>query len=558
MDNQRTLWFIAWLLVSAILLQKWFAFVASQQSQISPAQQNTQSSVTGSNDDTIPTSNDTIPLLPSTPKTVVPTVTSPGGELITVTTDFVKATINLLGGVIERIEVLQEPVSLQQPEQGFPLLKRDGNDFLIAQDGLLTATQQAPNHLNTMYTTTQLNYQLEYGDKVVVTLDYQGEDEVEYKKIFTFLRGSYVIEIDYQIINNSESPWTGYLYGQFSSSRFGNKKGGFGQLPSYSGGVIYTEDEKYEKISFRDMEKKDVNVNTDTGWFAMMQHYFLAAWLPKTEYPVQFYSHATNTQSSSYRLGYKTLQPLQLAPGESGVLTAAIYLGSKLTTQLRQAEKNYGAKGLPLAVDYGMLTLIADPLFFLLSSFNRVINNWGWSIIFLTLLIKVVFYPLTATSYKSMAGMKKLYPRMQTLKERYADDKQKYQAEIMALYKKEKINPASGCLPILLQIPVFIALYWVLLESVEMRQAPFALWLNDLSAPDPYFILPVLMGVSMFLQQKLSPTPVDEIQKKVMMFMPLVLTVLFLGFPQGLVLYWVVNNVLTIGQQWLINRRLGV
>ena len=291
----------------------------------------------------------------------------------------------------------------------------------------------------------------------------------------------------------------------------------------------------------------------------MIQHYFVGAWMPANGSAKQFYTSVNRNQSvPTYRIGYKTKQANVIQAGQAGTIGTRVFLGPKEQKRLKRIQEEDNVHDLALTVDYGYLTLISDPLFRLLSFIHSLVGNWGWAIILLTVLIKAVFYPLSAASYKSMAGMKKLQPRITTLKERYKDDKPKFQQEMMALYKTEKINPAGGCLPILVQIPVFIGLYWALLESVETRQAPFALWLQDLSAPDPYFILPVLMGLSMWAQQKLNPAAMDDIQKKVMMIMPFALTFLFLNFPQGLVLYWVVNNILSMAQQWFINKKYAV
>jgi YidC/Oxa1 family membrane protein insertase len=370
-------------------------------------------------------------------------------------------------------------------------------------------------------------------------------------KTLRFRRDSYLVGINYEVNNISTQPWVSYLYSQFNRSAPVGKSGGFGQIPSYTGGAIYTEEEKYEKITFDDIDEANLDRQEVGGWVSMMEHYFVAVFIPEVPNN-KFYSSKSGDR---FILGLRASDALQVAPNSIGSVGTTVFLGPKEQARLKDIEEEKGIEGLPLTVDFGMLTVIADPLFWLLDKIHAVVGNWGWSIILLTLLIKIFFYPLSAASYKSMAGMKKLQPRIATLKERYKDDRQKFQMEMMALYKKEKINPAGGCLPILIQIPVFIALYWTLLESVEIRQAPFALWLNDLSAPDPFYVLPILMGVSMWAQQKLNPAPMDDIQKKVMMIMPFALTLLFLTFPAGLVLYWVVNNVLSMAQQWYINQK---
>jgi len=564
MENQRPFLFIALLAISAVLYTKWLEFSNPKIETNTPAAVVTNGSVAPSAVPASPTAVDST-ALPSTPTPrasaqAVPELAEQkvSRDLVTVTTDLLHIEINLRGGVIERVELLDEPVALDKPDQGFALLKRTAAETYVAEDGLLANAHAAPNHLDTQYVTPRKNYDLANSESISVPLNWVADDGVQYLKTLTFTRDSYLVDISYQVTNASSTPWNGYSYAQFNRTEPQDKGGGFGQLPSYTGGAIYTEAEKFEKIEFSDMTEEPLARDTDNGWVAMLQHYFVAAWIPADTTNKQFFSGVGNRGAKpSYRIGYKTLDPVLVAPGQTGKLSTTAYLGSKEQKRLKRIQKEVGITGLALTVDFGFLTFIADPLFIVLSWIHDVVGNWGWAIIILTILIKLVFYPLSAASYKSMAGMKKLQPRIQTLKERYKDDRQKFQMEMMALYKKEKINPAGGCLPILIQIPVFIALYWALLESVEMRHAPFALWLQDLSAPDPFYILPVLMGVSMWAQQKLNPAPMDDIQKKVMTIMPIALTFLFLTFPQGLVLYWVVNNILSMAQQWFIYKQLG-
>jgi YidC/Oxa1 family membrane protein insertase len=327
-------------------------------------------------------------------------------------------------------------------------------------------------------------------------------------------------------------------------------EGGVGSqfLYTYTGGAIYTPEEKYEKISFEDMESSKLSMEVKGGWVGMLQHYFLGAWVPPAEETDHFYSNVLPGQR--YVLGAYT-PSISLAAGGSHIFSSGFVAGPKLQDELEAI-----APGLDLTVDYGWLTVLAKPIFWLLKSIQGVVLNWGWSIILLTLIIKLVFFKLSETSYKSMANMRKMTPRIQALKDRYGDDKQRLNQAMMEMYKKEKINPLGGCLPILVQIPVFIALYWVLLESVELRQAPWILWLQDLSIKDPYYVLPIIMGISMFIQQKLNPAPPDPMQAKIMMSLPFVFTIFFAFFPSGLVLYWVTNNILSIAQQWYITRQI--
>jgi YidC/Oxa1 family membrane protein insertase len=337
------------------------------------------------------------------------------------------------------------------------------------------------------------------------------------------------------------------MYGQLQRME-AKEEGQSAFMYTYQGGAIYSPEDHYQKVSFDDMVDSPLGRDVSNGWVAMLQHYFVSAWIPPAENAEHFYSKALS--GGRYVIG--TYSPaVTVPPGETGRLSKGLYVGPKLQSQLETV-----APGLDLTRDYGWLAVIAQPMFWLLDQIHRVVNNWGWAIIIFTILLKLALYPLSATSYKSMAGMRKLAPRIQALKDRYGDDKQRMQQAMMEIYKKEKINPLGGCLPILVQIPFFIALYWVLLESVELRQAPWILWIQDLSVKDPYFVLPVLMGVSMFAQQKLNLQPPDPMQAKIMMSMPFVFTIFFAFFPSGLVLYWFVNNLFSIGQQWYITRKI--
>ncbi len=555
MDNQRQFLSIALVCIVAVLYFKWVEFTAPKPSENQVAQ---QSDVPGAPAAQI-TNSDSVPTLPNS--SAAGSVSAPQApsaattnvaELIEVNTDMVRALINPVGGVIERLELKKQPVSLEQPDQGYPLLKNDERGFYVAQDGLLSnPAGQAPDHTKT-YSASAKNYQLGAKGVVEVPLQWVSSNGVTVTKTFRFKQGDYLVDVEYAIDNKSASDWVGFHYGQLNRTRPLKKSGGFGQLPSFTGAAYFTPEEKFEKVDFGDIEDQSLNINSEENWVAMLEHYFVSAWLPTSQQNNLYTGYSL--AGEQYRIGYKSLTGSTIAAGQQGVISSQLFLGPKEQERLKELE-DQGFTGLNLSVDYGFLTFIADPLFYMLNLIYSFVGNWGWAIILLTILIKAVFYPLSAASYKSMAGMKKLQPRIQTLKERYKDDRQKFQMEMMALYKQEKINPAGGCLPILIQIPVFIALYWVLLESVEMRQAPFALWWQDLSAPDPYFVLPVLMGLSMFVMQKLNPAPMDDIQKKVMMILPFALTILFLSFPQGLVLYWVVNNILSMAQQWYINKK---
>lgn len=464
-------------------------------------------------------------------------------------TDVFAVELDTQGGDLRRADLLQYPLAIDRPDEPIRLLDDTSNLLFIAQSGLRPATGtdagDVPDHY-AIYHVEQDEYRLADGqEELQVRLQWRGASGVEVDKIYTFRRGSYVVDVDYAVRNQSQQPWSAHAYYQLQRQRPTESTGAFG-IYTYTGGVIHAQEVKYEKIDFDAMDKMALNRTLTGGWAAMIQHYFVGAWIPPQQATHDYYSRALG--GNRYLLGMIG-EGVQVAPGAEAAYQARLYVGPKLQDQLGDV-----AEGLALTVDYGKLTILADPIFWLLKQIHKLVDNWGWSIVILTLLIKLAFYKLSATSYKSMAHMRKVTPRMQALKERYGDDRQKLNEAMMKLYKEEKINPLGGCLPILVQIPVFIALYWVLLESVELRQAPWILWINDLSAMDPYYVLPILMGASMLIQHRLNPTPMDPIQAKVMMALPIVFTFFFAFFPSGLVLYWVVNNVLSVAQQWYITR----
>jgi YidC/Oxa1 family membrane protein insertase len=381
-------------------------------------------------------------------------------------------------------------------------------------------------------------------DVLEVPLTARLESGVTVTKTYRFRRGGYAVELDQEVHNGTGEAWTGASYLQIR--RLHDPPGrSLTNVESYSfRGPVVFDGEKYQKLNVGDLVRTREEFTTDGGWVASLQHHFLTAAIPAQR--AQFTAGAT--PEGIYTLTAVGM-PVSVGADQSTVFSDRLFVGPKLQDQLEAT-----APRLRLTVDYGWLTIISQPLFWVLSKIHGIVGNWGWSIVLLTVLIKLVFYKLSETSGKSMAKMRKLQPRMKSLQERYADDRQKLSAAMMDLYKKEKVNPAAGCLPILVQMPVFLALYWVLLESVELRQAPFMLWIQDLSSRDPYFILPLLMGITMFVQQKLNPTPPDPVQARIMQVLPFVFTVFFALFPAGLVLYWFVNNLLAILQQWHINR----
>lgn len=464
------------------------------------------------------------------------------GQRIQVQTDLFRAEIDTLGGDLRELELLQHRAS-GTSEENYTLMSDSGKPMLyVAQSGLIG--DNLPSHKK-LFTSAATTYTLKQGeDWLEVRLNWTGEDGIQVDKVYTFHRGSYIIDLTYEIRNNSNQTLHPSVYYQIIHDSESNQ--GSAMMPTFTGGAFYTADEKFNKLPFDDMAEEDLLLNTKNGWVGLVQHYFVSAWIPKEGMSRVFYTRQLS--NDIFSIGSKSALG-SIAPGSSLSVDAKLYAGPQTQEDLKVA-----APGLEYTVDYGWLTIIASPLFWILSAIERLVGNWGVAIIILTILIKLAFYPLSATSYRSMAHMRELAPRLQRMKEQYGDDRQKFQQAMIELYRKEKINPMGGCLPIVVQIPVFIALYWVLLGSVELRHAPFMLWIKDLSAPDPYYVLPILMGLTMIIQTKLNPTPPDPLQARIMMIMPIVFSVFFFFFPAGLVLYWLVNNILSIAQQWQINR----
>jgi len=469
----------------------------------------------------------------------------PTGQQVEVITDQFRAVIDTQGGDLREVDLLKYPQSTKPGSPPFRLMETSAKQLFIAQSGLRAGKGQEPTH-HALFRVDQQKFSLPAGaDSVEVPLHWINDKGVEVTKIYRFHRNSYVIDVEFRVNNHSGAPWKAQPYYQLQRTTLA-KKTRF--LYTYTGGVIYSPEEKYEKIKFKTMQKENLNREVTGGWAAMLQHYFVGAWIPPADQPERYYTRAL--PGERYVIGL--IGPsLSVSPDSQVSTGTRLYVGPKLQNIMKQV-----APGLELTVDYGKLTFIAQPIYWLMEKIHALVGNWGWSIIFLTMLIKLLFFKLSETSYKSMANMRKLAPRLKTLKERYGDDKQKLNQAMMEMYKKEKVNPLGGCLPVVVQIPVFISLYWVLLESVEMRQAPFMLWIQNLSAPDPYYILPLIMGATMLIQQKLNPAPMDPMQAKVMMILPVVFTVFFSFFPSGLVVYWVVNNTLSIAQQYVITKRV--
>lgn len=558
MENQRLFIFIALVFLGMLLYQEWeqdYGDGAMTNVPQTTAQPSTVPSIPTAVPSTpaTATSPDDVPVVTKSVAPKGPTISGVDNKLdtagkIRIRTDYLDVTLDKIGGDIRQVDLRKFPVELDKPDVAFRLLTDKGAKLFVAQSGFAMSKGKGPSH-KAVFTSERDSYALEEGkDSLIVVLNWSDASGIKVNKTYTFHRASYLIDIDTKVENDSPSEWQGSYYRQQQRTQFGQESQSLFMMKTYMGGVIYTPEELYEKISFSDMAEQDLNrPGIKGGWTAMMQHYFLGAWIPPADEINTFTSSVIN-----FRYYLRMITVLEtIKPSESRVFKSQYYAGPKDQNVLSEV-----SKGLELTADYGFLTVIAKPLFWLLTIFHGIFGNWGWSIIFLTLTIKLIFFKLSETSYRSMANMRKLQPRMKSLKERHGDDRQKMNQALMELYKKEKINPLGGCLPILVQIPVFIALYWVLLEAVELRQAPFMLWINDLSAQDPYYVLPLLMGATMFIQQRLNPAPLDPVQAKVMMALPLVFTVFFLFFPAGLVLYWVVNNSLSIAQQYVITKRV--
>ena len=470
------------------------------------------------------------------------------GALIGIRTDVLDLLIDPRGGDIVSAKLLQYSVALDDPTP-FTIMSPDANRLYVAESGIL-----GPNATDTadgrpLFSSSSSSYELvENQDQLRVDLHFD-QNGVLITKRFSLNRSDYLIQVEYLIDNQSAEVWRGAFYAQIKRTDFEPIVAGRMGVQPYLGAAVTTPEDRYKKVDFEDLADAPFRQTVDSGWVSMLQHYFLTAWLPDPDLTLE-YNLRKAANSNIYYLSFR--QPVvNIEPGAQGEFNAQFYVGPKDQYRLEAIHPD-----LDLTVDYGWLWWAAQPLFWLMQRIHSLVGNWGISIILLTLVVKLAFFKLSATSYKSMARMRKLQPKMQALKERYADDKQTFSQEMMRLYQKEKVNPLGGCLPILVQMPVFIALYWVLLESVELRHAPFFGWIQDLSDKDPWFILPVIMGASMFLQMRLNPTPPDPTQAKVMQMMPIIFTFMFMWFPAGLVLYWSVNNILSMTQQWIITRRI--
>ncbi|MDD2723270.1 MAG: membrane protein insertase YidC [Methylovulum sp.] len=564
MDNLRFILVVTFAMLVVLLMQAW---------QIDYGPKPEVSAITTAKQETIKEdlpSSSTTSTTSAAPISPVAIYTQSSKKIIRIKTDVIDLGIDLQGGTIVNLDLLQYPVErdntivnqarsligLSVSEKNHAPVRLFNNlpeKLFVAQSGLIAdnGSGAIANHY-TIFNSLQDSYTLSAGqDSLTVPLTWTDNEGITVTKSYTFKRGSYEIALNQHIENASGNALVIGQYSQLLRVPDHSDKGNMlmGGMRAYNGGVVYTEKDKYQKISFDDMVDTNLNVVTKGGWSAMIQHYFASAWIPPADQENHFYTK--KLQNETYVIG--SYSPMVTVEGNTSAdFNSQLFAGPKVQPVMEKV-----AKGLELTVDYSVLTFIGKPIYWLLNQIHNLTGNWGLAIIGVTLCIKLLFFPLSQASFKSMAKMRKIQPRLKELQERFKDDRQRFNTEMMALYKKEKANPLGGCFPVLVQIPVFMCLYWVLSETVEFRQTPFMLWIQDLSVEDPFYILPIIMGVTMKIQQSLNPVPIDPIQAKVMKMFPLVFTVFFLFFPAGLVLYWVVNNTLSIIQQWYITKQIN-
>lgn len=548
MDWQKTLNLVAIGLVAWLLLIEWEQYDSEKKQEIASVESYLPAPEAG--DLPVPQADDLGSELPMVMQEPMVELTPQGGDrLVVVNTDVLQVTIDTLGGDIVEVQLLQHFTAMPDDNGApFTLLNRSADSLYVAQSGLIGENGTDTAEGRPEFATASSSYNIGMSDSINVDLTLN-QNGVKIVKRFEFSAGDYSIGVKYLINNLTAEPWQANFYGQIRRDSKPPLVTSSGGVMPFLGAAIREEDKNYAKYDFGDMEDESVRATIQGGWVAMVQHYFVSAWVPPAE-DKNVFSLRKRSGKDLYLMDY-TGQRISVAPGGSGEYRAQFYVGPKDQERLARL-----ADYLDLTIDYGFLWMVAKPLFAGLKMIQSFVGNWGWSIILLTLVIKIALYPLSAASLKSMAKMRNLQPEMARLKELYGDDRQKMSQELMGLYKKEKVNPAGGCFPMLLQMPVFLALYWVLLESVEIRHSPWIFWIQDLSDKDPLFVLPILMGASMMLMQKLQPMPTDPMQAKVMQFLPIVFTFFFMIFPAGLVLYWTVNNLLSMAQQWFVNRQL--
>ena len=538
MESQRSFLIIGLLAVSFLLWQQWqldygpkpVAPVATQSSDIPSA--------TPMNADAVPVVDGDVPVS-QTPAQAI--TTTPTDQLISVRTDTLDVLINPKGGDVVKANLVKFPIT-QGSDDSYSLLRPDAATLYIAQSGLIGPDAIDKPGKRPLYSSPSESYELT-GDSLVVPLSYTTENGIQVTKRFVFTKGKHAVSVEYDVVNGSDNDIQLTQYAQLKQSIHGPESSMF--MPTYRGAAYSTEEDRYNKFSFDDMEDEKLNTVTKAGWAGMLEHYFVSAWVPPQDQTNTIYSSVSNNLYAS--IGFIG-SPVQIAPGQQQTISSVLYMGPKDQDKLAEI-----ARGLDLTVDYGVLWWISQPLFAFLKWIHEIVNNWGLAIVLITIVVKGLMYPLTKKQYESMAKMRNLAPKMAQLKERYGDDRQKMSQAMMEMYRKEKVNPMGGCFPLLLQMPIFLALYWVLLESVELRHADFIFWITDLSVKDPYFVLPILTGVSMYLLQKLQPMTIqDPMQQKIMQWMPVAMSLFFFIFPAGLVLYWLVSNIITLIQAKII------
>lgn len=562
MDIRRTVIFIGLAITSYLLILAWSNDYGQKPQTSTPVAVEAISNTTDNQFDEVPDISDAPIVQPSINEApAISTISAAqerqtnSSQIIKVNTDVLEVSIDLKLGEIVSVKLPGYPASIDQKDVPFNLMGNSSEMTYTAQSDLLVY-RDSPGREGkfvrrsaTSYSAEQTAYELVDGQDELIVVLTAIDEESEVQKVFTFRRADYLIDVKQKVHNISEEPLKYSFFAQLKRDNSADPSAGSSMgMAAYLGAALTTKDSRYEKVKFSDLEKKGYKSVETGGWAAMLQHYFLSAWIP-TDQEAQ-YTYEGRTYNGNNLFGFYS-SPLVVAPGEHNEIGASLYVGPKIQKRLAEISEY-----LNLTVDYGWLWWIAQPLFWLLTFYQSIVGNWGAAIILLTISIKILFFKPSAMSYRSMANMRKVAPKMQEIKETYADNREKLGQEMMKLYKDEKINPLGGCLPILIQMPVFIALYWVIMESVELRQAPFIFWITDMSVMDPYFILPLIMGTSMFFQMKLNPTPPDPMQARVMQFMPVVFTIFFLWFPAGLVLYWVVNNLLSIAQQYVITKQI--
>lgn len=561
MDLQRVLLIGAAFILSFMLLIEWVAFKDAK--SVAVAEENTRlltpdesgpaalpetmGVATIDGEDELPTAPAVVDSQPQPNSTEA--ATEGAQRLVRVQSDVLKFVIDLNGGDIVELSLPQHLERLGE-DAPFVLLEQNEQLVYISRSGLI-GSNGIDGEGRATFEAAASSFELREGeDSLTVDLQWHGNGDIRITKRFTLRRGDYLIGVDYLVENNSAERWQANLFGQIkreSAPPPSQQSSAMGMQP-FLGVAITLPDDRFNKFTFDDLADEPFKAQLPGGWIAMIQHYFLSAWIPN---PDQSHNYSARKTRSGFNIAEFTSPALVLDPGKSGKIGASFYAGPKDQYRLKEISPY-----LDLSVDYGWLWWIAQPLFWFLNLFYDLVGNWGIAIILLTVMVKALFFKLSAASYRSMANMRRVQPKMVDIRERYADDKQKQSQAMMDLYKSEKINPMGGCLPILVQMPVFIGLYWMLMESVELRHAPFFLWIKDLSVMDPYFVLPLLMGASMWFMQKLNPPPPDPMQAKIMQWMPIMFTFFFLWFPAGLVLYWVVNNLLSMAQQYVITRQI--